>query len=80
MASEGEDVARERQRREIEPITTLLKKLLEDTKDIKSSEAKAFRKQIRELEEFTTLGSKVMKKFAGMGQGTLLKWSLKFLK
>ena len=73
-------VARERQRREIDPVIVFLEKLLEDSKDIKGAEAKAFRSQIKDLKEFTSMGAKIMSKFAKMGHGRLLKWGAKFLK
>jgi DNA-binding transcriptional regulator GbsR (MarR family) len=72
-------VARERQRREIDPVIEFLGKLLEDSKDLKGTEAKAFRSQIKELKEFTSMGANIMQKFAKMGHGRLVKWALKFL-
>lgn len=72
-------VSRERQRREIEPLVDFLGKMLDDTKDLKSAEAKAFKKQIKELRKFSELSSKVMSKFANMGESGLLKWAMKFI-
>jgi len=73
-------VARERKRREIEPLLDFLNNILKESKNLKGAEAKAFRSQIKDLQEFSSLGSKVMEKFSKMGQGSLIRWSMKFLK
>jgi len=45
-------VLRERQRREIDPALELLRECQEETKGLKGAEAKAFRDQVKELEQF----------------------------
>ena len=72
-------VARERRRREIEPVIQFLEQTLAECKDLKGAEAKAFKKQLNDLLEFTQLGDRAMSKFSKMGQGQLLKWVLKFV-
>ena len=73
-------VSRERKRREIEPVLQFLENTLEETKDLKGPEAKAFKKQLTGLLEFTQMGSKAMSKFEKMGESQLMRWALKFIK
>jgi DNA-binding transcriptional regulator GbsR (MarR family) len=73
-------IVRERKRREIEPAMGVLKTCMEWTTDLKSEEAKAFKKQLKALNEFLTLSNNVMEKIARSEQSTAIPWALKFLK
>jgi len=70
-------ITRERKRREIDPALTLLAKCEEDTKGLKSEEAKAFQKQVKELREFMVFASSLSDKVASMKHGFALQMAAK---
>lgn len=72
-------VARERKRREIEPALALLNKCAEDTRGMKSAEAKAFHDQVKNLGEFVGLASKMSDRVASMKHGLALQLASKIL-
>jgi len=57
-------VARERSRREIEPIVNALRQLVADTGGLDSAAAKHFHKQVGELLEYAELAKKFLESFA----------------
>ena len=57
-------VARERSRREIEPIVNALRQLVGDTAGLDSAAAKHFHKQVGELLEYAELAKKFLESFA----------------
>ncbi len=72
-------IARERKRREIEPALALLNKCAEETKDMKSAEAKAFHNQVKQLEEFVSFASKMSDRVSSMKHGLAIQLASKFL-
>ncbi len=72
-------IARERKRREIEPALALLNKCAEDTKGMKSAEAKAFHDQVKELGEFVGFVSKMSDRVSSMKHGLALQLASKLL-
>jgi DNA-binding transcriptional regulator GbsR (MarR family) len=72
-------VARERKRREIEPALGVLRECMEKSRDWNSAEAKAFHKQMRQLEEFVSFASKVADQVSGMKHGFALQLAAKLL-
>lgn len=73
-------VARERKRREIDPVLAVLNKCRDQTKDLKSEEAQTFNNQINALADFVSTASKTMDRVASSSQSTLMPIALKFLK
>ena len=73
-------IARERKRREIEPAVALLSRCAEETKDLRSEEAKTFHKQVKELEEFVTFASKMSDRVASMKHGLAIQLATKILR
>ena len=73
-------IARERKRREIEPAVALLSRCAEETKDLRSEEAKSFHKQVKELEEFVTFASKMSDRVASMKHGLAIQLATKILR
>ena len=72
-------IARERKRREIEPALSLLNKCAEETKDLRSAEAKAFHNQVKQLEEFVGFASKMSDRISSMKHGLALQLATKIL-
>ena len=72
-------VAKERKRREIEPILEVLKTCSNDLKGSKGKEAEDFQKQLTELTEFVSMGNSVMDKIARAEKNILFKWLMKIL-
>lgn len=68
-------VARERKRRELVPALEVLTRCADQTKDEKSTEAKAFHKQMSELREFLKLAERVVETIATSEQGRVLKFA-----
>lgn len=72
-------VARERKRREIEPALALLNKCAEETKGLKSEDAKVFHKQVSELREFVGMASNLSDRVATMKHSFALQLASKLL-
>lgn len=72
-------VARERKRREIEPALGVLRECVEKSRDWDSPEAKAFHKQMRQLEEFVSFASKVTDQVASMKHGFAVQLAARLL-
>jgi DNA-binding transcriptional regulator GbsR (MarR family) len=73
-------VARERKRREIDPILLVLKKCQEQTKNLKGPEVETFNRQINALADFVGTASKTMDRVASSSQSALMPLALKLLK
>lgn len=73
-------VARERKRREIDPVLNVLNQCREQTRDLKGVEAEAFHRQVNALAEFVATASKTMDRVAASSQSTLLPLAAKLLK
>ena len=72
-------VARERKRREIEPVMALLNKCAEDSEGINTLEGKAFYDQMRALGDFVGFASKMSDRIASMKHGFALQMAAKLL-
>lgn len=72
-------IARERKRREIEPALAILNKCAEETKGLKSVEAKTFHTQMKDLEEFVGFASKMSDRVASMKHGLAIQIASKLL-
>ncbi|MFK7850457.1 MAG: GbsR/MarR family transcriptional regulator [Akkermansiaceae bacterium] len=72
-------VARERKKREIEPALALLNKCAAETKGLKSEEAVIFHKQVKSLEEFVGMASKMSDKVASMKYRSAIQLAAKLL-
>jgi DNA-binding transcriptional regulator GbsR (MarR family) len=70
-------IARERKRREVDPMLTVLKECAELSAGAKAPEAKAFHQQIRALEEYTKLAGSLLVKAAASEENKLLPSVLK---
>jgi DNA-binding transcriptional regulator GbsR (MarR family) len=73
-------IARERKRREIEPIIEVLERCQEETKGLKGKEADTFTKQIRELSDFVKTADGVMDKVSRSSESQLMPVAMKWLK
>ena len=73
-------VARERKRREIEPALNVLQKSISDAGSAKTTEEKAFLKQVKALEEFVSMASDVMDKVSRSEKNKTIPLFLKMFK
>ena len=73
-------IARQRRRKEVDPVIRALDDCLDRTKGLRGAEAKAFRRQILELRRFAGLGDEVLGKVERMRAGGLLAWIGRFLR
>lgn len=69
----------ERKRRELDPALAVLTRCKEETSSLKSAEAKAFNKQMSELEEFLTFASKMSVRASSMPQNKAMQLAMKIL-
>jgi DNA-binding transcriptional regulator GbsR (MarR family) len=72
-------VAKERKRREIEPVLAVLNRCSEESKNIDTPEARAFHAQIRQLEEFVGFASNMADRIAAMKHGFAIQLATKLL-
>ncbi|GAA5122599.1 hypothetical protein GCM10023212_19580 [Luteolibacter yonseiensis] len=72
-------IARERKRREIDPALAIVHKCAEETRDISTTEGKAFFAQMRALEEFVSFASKMSDRVASMKHGIAVQLATKIL-
>lgn len=70
-------IARERKRREIDPALETLSNCKAATKDMKSSDGKAFHQQMDQLEDFVSFASKMGERVASMQHGNAIKLAMK---
>jgi DNA-binding transcriptional regulator GbsR (MarR family) len=72
-------ILRERKRREIDPILQVLDRCNAETSNLQGEEAKVFRQQIKEINEFVHLASTTMDKVAAMSENqvvpAVMKWA-----
>ncbi|AHF92146.1 putative transcriptional regulator [Opitutaceae bacterium TAV1] len=73
-------IARERKRREIEPVIKALESCREQTDSLKSADAVAFNKTVSELLDFVSIISSALDRIGRSEQSTILPMLLKFLK
>ncbi len=73
-------IARERKRREIEPIIEVLERCQEETRGLKGREADTFTKQIRELTQFVKTADKVMDRVSRSSESQLMPIAMKLMK
>lgn len=73
-------IARERKRREIDPVQNVLTRCLAQTEALEGADAKRFRKQMKDLSEFVSSTSKMMDKVSSGSQGKLFSFAAKFFK
>jgi len=72
-------ITRERKRKELQPVLETLDACLERTRGLRDAEARAFRKQLREVQDFAKLADRVMERVGSGKSGVILPWLLKFL-
>ena len=72
-------VTRERKKREIEPALAVLNRCAEGSRELTSSEGKAFHSQMRQLEEFVGFASKVADRVGAMKHGFAVQLAAKLL-
>lgn len=65
-------IARERKRREIDPVQDILLRCKEQTEDLTGTEAETFQKQIKELTDFVSTTGSLMDRVASSKQSKLL--------
>ena len=70
-------VARERKRRELTPALEVLTRCADQTKDEKAPEAKAFHKQMTELQDFLKLAERVVEAVATSEQSRVIQFAAK---
>jgi DNA-binding transcriptional regulator GbsR (MarR family) len=73
-------VARERKRRETEPVLAVLQACLDKTKGLRSAKAKAFHAQLGELSEFVATVNSLLDRVAAAEQSKVFPAVLKWLK
>jgi DNA-binding transcriptional regulator GbsR (MarR family) len=73
-------IIRERRRRELRPAQTVLRECLSRTSNLRGSEATAFNKQLKALNDFLELADGVITKLTQSEQSKMVPWALKFLK
>ncbi|MCM8538465.1 MAG: hypothetical protein NE334_21150 [Lentisphaeraceae bacterium] len=66
-------VARERKRREIEPALDALSECLEEASPLKSADAKIFKKQLSELQEFLEMADRIFSRLGRSEKSRVLK-------
>lgn len=72
--------ARERKRREVDPVFEVLKSCAERIKNLKSPEGKIMHKQMSDLCQIVSIVSAILDKAARNEQSQVMPWMLKFIK
>lgn len=72
-------VARERKRREIEPAIDALDECLAEVSGMKTKEAKQFKQQLTELQEFLQLADRVFSRLGKAEKSNVIKWLAKLI-
>lgn len=72
-------VARERKRREIEPLHAALTRISADLDTHEDAEAAALKKRVAELAEFADLGDRVLDRIARSEKSRITRWLLQML-
>jgi DNA-binding transcriptional regulator GbsR (MarR family) len=73
-------VARERKRRETEPVLAMLETCIDKTKSLRSGKAKAFHAQLSELAQFVKTANSLLDRVAAAEQSKVIPAVLKWLK
>ena len=73
-------VARERRKREIQPLVALLHQCVEETKGPKDEAQWVFHEQVKALADFAQLGDAAMHKVASLEKSQLSRWLLRLVK
>jgi len=73
-------IARQRRRKEVEPVLDVLADCLDRTKGLRTTEARAFRRQLSELLRFARLGDRILAKGSRLRSASLLTWATRFLR
>lgn len=73
-------VARERRRREIEPLLKLLHEVQSESAPLRSNQGKAFHHQMNELVDFVELGDAALKTVANAERSRLSRWLLNLIR
>lgn len=74
------NVARERRRREIEPLLGVLRQIEKESYGLKEEEAAEFQQQMTVLREFVELGDKALGTIADAEKKKISQWILKLLR
>lgn len=72
-------VARERRRREIEPLQEVLFDYSQQASELSSEEGQAFHNQVKTMAELVQTGSNLLEKLSRMEKSSLAKWLAKGL-
>ena len=72
-------IAKERKKREVDPVLACLEKVLADTSRSKSKEAKAFKSQIKALQKYAKIGSNVLTRIGSMEESKIVSWIVKLI-
>ena len=72
-------IVKERKRREMDPALEVLTRCKEETAHLKCEEAKAFHKQMSELEDFVSFASKMSDRASSMPQNKAMQLAMKIL-
>ena len=72
-------LARERKRREIEPAIDALDECLAEVSGMKTKEAKQFKQQLTELQEFLQLADRVFSRLGKAEKSNVIKWLAKLI-
>ncbi|MDR2982800.1 MAG: hypothetical protein LBV12_11210 [Puniceicoccales bacterium] len=73
-------IARERKRREVDPVLAALETCANQTSDLKGEEADAFNKTVADLQDFVGLVSSLLERIGRSEQSTVLPMVMKLLK
>ena len=73
-------ITRERKRKELQPVLETLETCLAETRGLRDADAKAFRKQLAELQDFAQLADRVMEQVGIRKSSVMLPWLMRFLK
>ncbi len=73
-------ITRERKRKELSPVLDTLESCLEGTRGLRDRESKAFRKQLKDLQELAELADSVMERVASKRSGTIVSWAMRLLR
>lgn len=72
-------IMRERKRREVEPVLSVLDRCLGSSEELPGDEARNFTDQLARLKEFVDAGDRVMERIGNSERGTILKWMMSLL-
>ena len=73
-------VARERRRREIQPLLGILRQCQSEAQSLRGEQASAFSKQIGSLSDFVAMAESALRRIADAERGFISKWLLRLVK